>query len=132
MELPGESAIFSKLVLSFHEMGRFPTTMVYRVSVASVDLRFGRILMDVSMFSGTSSIASGQFWCYMRRSLPEVEVIDSEGVRPANWHGGSRNSSSRSRGLGTTMKRVLELKGAAVYGTARSTNAGDLLRTEVR
>jgi NAD(P)-dependent dehydrogenase (short-subunit alcohol dehydrogenase family) len=29
------------------------------------------------------------------------------------------------------MKRVLELKGAAVYGMARSTNDGDLSRTEV-
>ena len=76
-------------------MGRFPTTMVYRVSVASVDLRFGRILMDVSMFSGTSSIASGQFWCYMRRSLPEVEVIDSTGVRPDSLAGGLQYSSAR-------------------------------------
>jgi NAD(P)-dependent dehydrogenase (short-subunit alcohol dehydrogenase family)/acyl dehydratase len=131
MELPGESAIFSKLALCFHEMDRFPTTMVYRVSVASVDLRFGRILMDVSLFCGTSGVAFGQFWCYMRRSLPEVEEIDSTGVRLDSLAGRVAVLIGSSRGLGAAMKRVLEFRGAAVYGLARSTNAGDLLRTEV-
>ncbi len=131
MELPGESAIFSKLVLYFHGTARFPTTMVYRVSVASVDLRFGRILMDVSLFSSTSSVASGQFWSYMRRPLPEVEAIDSTGVRPDSLAGRVAVLVGSSRGLGAAIKRVLELRGAAVYGMARSTNACVLLRTEV-
>ena len=36
-----------------------------------------------------------------------------------------------SRGLGAAVKRVLELRGATVYGMARSSNAGDSSRTEV-
>jgi NAD(P)-dependent dehydrogenase (short-subunit alcohol dehydrogenase family)/acyl dehydratase len=131
MELPGESAIFSKLMLYFHETARFPAVMVYRVSVASVDLRFGRILMDVSLFSGTSSVASGQFWTYMRRPLSEVEESDFTGVRPDSLAGRVAVLVGSSRGLGAAMKRVLELRGAAVYGMARSTNDGDLSRTEV-
>jgi NAD(P)-dependent dehydrogenase (short-subunit alcohol dehydrogenase family) len=131
MELPGESAIFSKLLLYFHETARFPATMVYRVSVESVDLRFGRILMDVSLFSGTSSVASGQFWCFMQRPLQEVEEIDPTGLRPDSLAGRVAVLVGSSRGLGAAMKRVLEMRGAAVFGMARSTSAGDLLRTEV-
>jgi NAD(P)-dependent dehydrogenase (short-subunit alcohol dehydrogenase family) len=131
MELPGESAVFSKLVWFFHKTARFPVTMVYRVSVASVDLRFGRIKMDVSLLSDTSSVASGQFWSYMRRPLPEVEEIDSTEVRPNCLAGRIVALVGSTRGLGAAMKQALESRGAVVYGMARSATAGDLSRTEV-
>jgi NAD(P)-dependent dehydrogenase (short-subunit alcohol dehydrogenase family) len=131
MELPGESALFSKLVLQFHRTARYPATMVYRASVASVDSRIGQIKTDVSLLTGDSTVASGQCWSYIRPPVPEVEEVDSTGVRPDSLAGRAAVVVGSSRGLGAAMKRALELRGAAVYGMARSGNAGGLLRTEV-
>src|ERR1019366_397981 len=74
MELPGESALFFKLVLHFHETARCPATMVYRASVAYSG--FGQIKLDVSLLTGASTVASGQCWSYIRPPLPDVEEID--------------------------------------------------------
>jgi NAD(P)-dependent dehydrogenase (short-subunit alcohol dehydrogenase family) len=131
MELPGESALFSKLVLQVHETGRWSSPTNYKVSVASVDLRFGLVETEVSLSAGASPIASGQCWSYIRPPAPEVEQIDSIGVRPDSLAGRVAVILGSSRGLGAAMKRALELRGAAVFGMARSGNAGDLSRTEV-
>jgi NAD(P)-dependent dehydrogenase (short-subunit alcohol dehydrogenase family) len=131
MELPGESALFSKLVLHFHEVSPFPATMGYRASIASVDSRFGQIRIDVSLLTGAATLISGQCWSYIRPVLPEVEEIDSTGVRPDSLAGRTAVLFGSSRGLGAAMKRALELRGAAVYGLSRSVNAGDPSRTEV-
>ena len=130
MELPGETALFSKLVLHFHETARCPATMVYRASVASVS-RLGQVKADVSLLTGASTVASGQYWSYIRPLVPELEEIDSMGVRPDSLAGKAVVLVGSSRGLGAAMKRALELRGAVVYGMARSGHAGELSRTEV-
>jgi NAD(P)-dependent dehydrogenase (short-subunit alcohol dehydrogenase family)/acyl dehydratase len=131
MELPGESALFSKLVLHFQGTTRCSGAMTYHASVASVDSRFGLIKANVSLLTGASTLASGQCWSYIRPPAPEVEEIDSKGVRPDSLAGRVAVILGSSRGLGAAMKRALELRGAAVYGMARSGNARDLSRTEV-
>jgi len=131
MELPGESAIFSKLVLHFNRTNPCPTTMAFRASVASVDSRFRQIVMDVSVLNGGSTVAFGQCCSFMRPPVPEVEKIDSTGVRPDSLAGRAAVVLGSSRGLGAAIKQALELRGAAVYGMARSANAGELSRTEV-
>jgi NAD(P)-dependent dehydrogenase (short-subunit alcohol dehydrogenase family)/acyl dehydratase len=131
MELPGESALFSKLVLHFHETARSSAAMNYQVSVTSVDSRFGLVEMEISLSAGASPIASGQCWSYIRPPAPEVEQIDSTGVRPDSLAGRVAVILGSSRGLGAAMKRALELRGATVFGMARSENSGDPLRTEV-
>jgi NAD(P)-dependent dehydrogenase (short-subunit alcohol dehydrogenase family)/acyl dehydratase len=131
MELPGESALFSKLVLYFRGTDPCPATMAYRASVASVDSRFGQIVMDVSLINGHSTVASGKCCSFMRSPVPEVEEIDSTGVRPDSLEGRTAVLLGSSRGLGAAMRRALELRGAAVYGIARSANNGDPSRTEV-
>ena len=131
MELPGESALFSKLVLHFHGTARCPAGMNYHASVASIDSRFGLVETEVSLSSGASPIASGQCWSFIRTPVPEVEEIDSTGVRPDSLAGRVAVILGSSRGLGAAMKRALALRGAAVFGMARSGNAGDLSRTEV-
>jgi NAD(P)-dependent dehydrogenase (short-subunit alcohol dehydrogenase family)/acyl dehydratase len=131
MELPGESALFSKLVLHFHETARCSATMNYQVSVASVDSRFGLVETGISLSAGASPIASGQCWSYIRPPAPEVEQIDSTGVRPDSLAGRVAVILGSSRGLGAAMKCALELRGAAVFGMARSGNSGDPSRTEV-
>jgi NAD(P)-dependent dehydrogenase (short-subunit alcohol dehydrogenase family) len=131
MELPGESALFSRLVLSFHGTDRCPATMGYYASVASVDSRFGQIVMDVSLLNGGSTVASGQCSSFIRRPVPEVVEIDSTGVRLDSLAGRAAVVLGSSRGLGAAMKQALELRGAAVYAMARSANSGALSRTEV-
>jgi NAD(P)-dependent dehydrogenase (short-subunit alcohol dehydrogenase family)/acyl dehydratase len=131
MELPGQSALFSKLVLCFHGTDPCPATMSYRASVASVDSRFGQIVMDVSVINGGSTVASGQCCSFIRSPVLEIEEIDSTGGRPDSLAGRAAVVLGSSRGLGAAMKQALELRGAAVYGMARSASAGELSRTEV-
>jgi NAD(P)-dependent dehydrogenase (short-subunit alcohol dehydrogenase family)/acyl dehydratase len=131
MELPGESALFSKLVLCLRVTDPCPATMVYRASVASIDSRFGQIVTDVSLMNGRSTVASGQCCSFIRASVPEVEEIDSTGVRLDSLAGRAAILVGSSRGLGAAMRQALEMRGAAVYGMARSANNGELSRTEV-
>jgi NAD(P)-dependent dehydrogenase (short-subunit alcohol dehydrogenase family)/acyl dehydratase len=131
MELPGESALFSRLTLHFGGTDSGPTTMAYRASVESVDVRFGQIVVDVTLLDGGSTVASGQYRAFIRPPVPELEEIDSAGVLPDSLAGRAAVLLGSSRGLGAAMKRALELRGAAVYGMARSENAGKQSRTEV-
>jgi NAD(P)-dependent dehydrogenase (short-subunit alcohol dehydrogenase family) len=131
MELPGESALFSRLVLRFHGTARCRGAMTYHASVVSVDSRFGMIGTDVSLLAGASTLASGRYWSYVRPPVPEVEEIDSTGVRPDSLAGRVAVVLGSSRGLGAAIQRALDLRGASVFGMARSGNAGDGSRIEV-
>ena len=130
MELPGECALFSKLVLCFPATDSCPATMAYRASVLSVDSRFGQIVMDVSLYNNGSAVASGQCWSFMRPPVPKVEELDSEGVRPDSLAGRTAVLIGSSRGLGAAIKEALESRGAAVYGMSRSEET-EQSRTEV-
>jgi NAD(P)-dependent dehydrogenase (short-subunit alcohol dehydrogenase family) len=131
MELPGESALFSKLVLDFPGIDKCSAPMAYRASVASVDWRFGQMVMDVSLVNEGSIVVSGQFCSFVRLPVPDIEEVDSTGVRPDSLTGRSVVLLGSSRGLGAAIKQALELRGAAVYGMARSPNTDELSRTEV-
>jgi len=129
MELPGLSALFFKLVLHFQSMARCPNTMTYRASVSYSG--FGQVKLDVFLLAGASTVASGKCWSYIRPPIPEIEEIDFTEDTPDSLAGRTAVLIGSSRGLGAAMKRALELRGAVVYGMARSANAGDLSRTEV-
>jgi hypothetical protein len=112
MELPGESALFSRFVLQFDETPPVSTTMTYKASVASVDAGFGLVETEVSLFAGGFAIASGQCWSYIRPPVPELEMINSEGVRPDSLAGRVAVIVGSSRGFGAAIERALELRGA--------------------
>jgi NAD(P)-dependent dehydrogenase (short-subunit alcohol dehydrogenase family)/acyl dehydratase len=131
MELPGESALFSRVVLRCREPAQKLAAMTYQASVASVDSQFGLVELNVSLFAGASAIASGQCWSYVRPPVPEIEKADSTGVRPDSLTGRVAVILGSSRGLGAAIVRALELRGATVFGMARSEKAGDPSRTEV-
>ncbi len=130
MELPGESALFSRLLLRFEGTARSVAGLTYHASVVSVDSQFGLIETNVSLFAGSSTVASGQCWSYTRQPAPEVEEVDSTGVRRDSLAGRVAIILGSSRGLGAAIERALELRGAAVFGMARSGQAGDASRTE--
>jgi NAD(P)-dependent dehydrogenase (short-subunit alcohol dehydrogenase family)/acyl dehydratase len=131
MELPGESALFSRFVLQFDETPPVSMPMTYKASVASVDAGFGLVETEFSLLAGGSAMASGQCWSYIRLPVPELEMIDSEGVRPDSLAGRVAVIVGSSRGFGAAIERALELRGATVFGMARSGISGDLPRTEV-
>jgi NAD(P)-dependent dehydrogenase (short-subunit alcohol dehydrogenase family)/acyl dehydratase len=131
MELPGESALFSRLLLRFEGTARSVAGLTYHALVASVDSQFGLIETNVSLFASGSPVASGQCWSYTRPPAPEVEQVDSTGVRPDSLAGRVAIILGSSRGLGAAIGQALELRGAAVFGMARSGKAGDASRTEV-
>ena len=131
MELPGESALFSKLVLHFHGTDPRPAKMLYHASVESVDSRFGQIVTAVSVLNGSSTVASGQCWSFLRSPVPEIEEINATGVRPDSLAGRVAVLVGSSRGLGAAIKQAMELRGAIVYGMARSANTDQVSRTEV-
>jgi len=130
MELPGESALFSKVALSIRGVPSFGP-MMYRAAVASVDSRFGQVVMDVSLLNGSSIVASGQCCSFLRSPLPELEEKGSAEARPDSLAGRTAVLLGSTRGLGAAIKQALELRGAVVYGMARSANAGELPRTEM-
>jgi NAD(P)-dependent dehydrogenase (short-subunit alcohol dehydrogenase family) len=129
MELPGEAALFFKLTLHFPRTACCPARLEYSASVAYSG--FNQIKMDGSLLNGVVTVAAGQAWSYIRPQSPHVEKIDSSGVRPASLAGQAVVLIGSSRGLGAAMKRALELRGANVYGIARSANGGDMSRTIV-
>jgi NAD(P)-dependent dehydrogenase (short-subunit alcohol dehydrogenase family)/acyl dehydratase len=131
MELPGESALFSKITVGVQGTDPWPSTLDYRAEVTAVDSRFGRIGIEVALLSGLSTIASGHCLSYIRPPVPGVEDIASGGERADSMAGHSAVLIGSSRGLGAAIRRALEQRGAAVYGMSRSRNTGDLLRTEV-
>jgi NAD(P)-dependent dehydrogenase (short-subunit alcohol dehydrogenase family)/acyl dehydratase len=128
MQLPGESALFFRLALSFHRTALRATPMCYRASV--VYAGYGQIKMDVALRAGDFTLAAGQCWSYVRPPLPEIEEIDSEGVKTATLAGRTAVLTGSSRGLGAAIGRALDLRGATVYGIARSANGDDPSRTE--
>ncbi len=131
MELPGESALFSKLVLDLDPTAARPAEMMYQASVGSVDARFSQIRMDVSLSGGASTIASGRCWSFVRLTMPDLEEIDTTAVKSDSLAGRTAVLIGASRGLGAAIKRALELRGAAVYSLSRSVISKEAPRTEV-
>ena len=131
MELPGESALFEKLALRFEETAEPFDHIRYGASVASVDARLGQIGLSVSVSAGGVPLASGRYRSFLRPLAPPVEETDFPGVNAQSLPGRVAILLGSSRGLGAALRRSLELRGAIVYGMARSPSAGGPPRTEV-
>lgn len=130
MELPGETALFSRLKLRFHKSPGLSGPMGFRASIASVDTRFAAAAMDVSLSQGDAMIASGQCWSYVRPPAPGVEAIETAAGQTESLAGRAAIILGSSRGLGAAMKQALESRGAAVFGMSRTGNSADPGRTE--
>ena len=124
MELPGESALFSKVALRFDGPAPDRGPISYRAEVTSADARFGLIQIQIS-----SPAASGNCWSFIRPAAPEPEQIDSAGVNCDSLSGRTAVLLGSSRGLGAALKQALERRGADVYGMSRSLPAGGPPRT---
>lgn len=131
MELPGASALFSKMALHFDPVVRRPERLAYQASVASVESRFSQIRMEAVLRARGHVIASGQLWSFVRPRLPEVEQTGVTGVRPDALFGRAAAVIGASRGLGAAMRRALDSRGASVYSLARSPSSTETPLSEV-
>ena len=57
MELPGESALFFKLVLRLAGTAPYPARMRYHATVSAVKSQIGQVKTDVSLLIGDSTVA---------------------------------------------------------------------------
>lgn len=132
MELPGQSALFSKLALNVDRAARCPAQFEYWSSVASVDSRFGFACMDVSLLLDSRFVAWGQCWSFIRPAPPALNDMVPVGLRRDSLAGRvAVLIGAASRGLGAATKRSLELRGATVYSLARSAGQEGTSLTEV-
>ena len=120
MELPGESALFTKFALDLDGVTRRLAELEYRARVRSVDQQLQSVQMDVSLSVAGRTIASGQYSAFSRTTFPLVEDVDSSAVRRDSLAGRVAVIIGASRGLGAAIKRTLELRGAIVYTLSRS------------
>lgn len=131
MGLPGESALFSKLTLNLDGRARCPAQFEYWSSVASVDSRFGRARMDVSLLLDGRFVAWGHCWSFIRPTLPALEKADPIEIKRNSLAGRVAVLIGGSRGLGAATKRSLELRGATVYSLSRSAEQAGTSLVEV-
>jgi NAD(P)-dependent dehydrogenase (short-subunit alcohol dehydrogenase family) len=118
MELPGESALFSRLHLMF-ERQQPSGELRYNAAIFSVDDRLGQIRIRASLTANDCNLASAELWSYTRPEPPpaDLDVSVGTGLELANQ---VAIVIGASRGLGTAIKRALEVRGAAVYSVSRS------------
>lgn len=119
MELPGKSALFSRLQLSFggREPGGLP--LDYLACLRTVDPRLGQLRLDVSIAAEGEELASGELRTFIRSNAP---ALDSGPAAQASTEMAGKVALviGSSRGLGAATKTALEARGAAVYSISRS------------
>ncbi len=131
MELPGESALLSKLVLDLDGVAHRPAELEYRARVRSVDRQVQLVKIDVSLSLAGRSIVSGESWAFYRPTLPLAEGFESTAARPDSLAERVAVIIGASRGLGEATRHALELRGAFVYGLSRSAGEQDAGRMQV-
>ncbi len=131
MELPGESALFSKLLLRFQHPGRLSGMLRYRGSVEALDRQLGQVRLRFSLSSEDGAIACGQCWSYVRPALPDFEETTVAEYTTDSLAGRVAVVIGASRGLGAALKRTLESRGATVYSVSRSASKSPADHAEV-
>jgi NAD(P)-dependent dehydrogenase (short-subunit alcohol dehydrogenase family) len=119
MELPGERALFSKLILNIdgrlHPLG----PVSYQAIVSTVDSRFNQIRVETSLSGASRPIVSSRSLSFVRSDVPEEEALT--GTPHSNELAGKvAVVIGASRGLGLAIKHALAVRSAEVYTIARS------------
>jgi NAD(P)-dependent dehydrogenase (short-subunit alcohol dehydrogenase family) len=120
MEFPGESALFSKLDLTFPPGSCAGERLAYEATAASVDKRFGQVRINVSVAFGGCKLFTGQLSSYVRPDLPSLDDEAIPESKEEALAGRTAVVIGGSRGLGASILRTMERRGATVYSLARS------------
>src|SRR5262249_43506392 len=128
MEIPGEAALFSKIGLDLEGYPREATLLEYRVRVRSVNPRTSQLRMELSLETGGTLVAAGEYVAFVRDPAPLVAPTLVES--PDRLTGKVALVIGASRGLGAATAYALEARGAIVYMLSRSAAEGPDARAE--
>jgi NAD(P)-dependent dehydrogenase (short-subunit alcohol dehydrogenase family)/acyl dehydratase len=120
MELPGESALFRRLIVKFEDVQSKTPSIEYDISVSDKRDKLGQITCQFTLRSDGAILASGRYEALFRPqspTLPDSFLPVSKGM---NLQGLVALVIGGSRGLGAATCSALEAQGARVFKLSRS------------
>jgi hypothetical protein len=122
MELPGELALFTKLVLDFHP-GPHAGPLAYEARVDGWQTRTGSLRVGLELRVGESVWATGSLRAFVRADVDEEDRIPlSERLDPHVFANRTALVIGASRGLGRSLARAFAAHGGNVLTVSRAAN----------
>ena len=124
MELPGKSALFRRLALTFESPPRGAPIFDYEVSVVQKRPKFGQISCALTLRSGHRIVANGKYEALIRPEIRSTGSSDLDQVFTGKEMSGQiALIIGGSRGLGAALVSVLKAQGAKVIQFSRSSGS---------
>jgi NAD(P)-dependent dehydrogenase (short-subunit alcohol dehydrogenase family) len=122
MELPGESALFSRLALKLEPNGASACNFAYHAKVRSFNAGLSQLRIDFSLTSGDRQLASGECTAFIRSRLDPVSATALQALaeRSDALAGKRALVIGASRGLGAALAGLLTHQGAETISVSRS------------
>jgi NAD(P)-dependent dehydrogenase (short-subunit alcohol dehydrogenase family) len=122
MELPGKSALFSRLVLRFEAAANPEFHFRYQARVRTFNAGLSQLRIDVALTSDRGPLASGECTAFVRSQLSPVSTQDLCAVSEQSSALAGKRALviGASRGLGAALAGLLSLHGAETLSVARS------------
>jgi NAD(P)-dependent dehydrogenase (short-subunit alcohol dehydrogenase family) len=127
MELPGKTALFSRLALEIEriDVGAFE----YEAAIENVDRRLGQLRIRAKLWRESGTLATAECRAFNRPATPALDQAAIAAELPASNALVDKKAlvMGASRGLGAALAEALESQGAKVIAVARSggTDPGD-------
>jgi NAD(P)-dependent dehydrogenase (short-subunit alcohol dehydrogenase family) len=122
MELPGESALFSRMALHFESNAGFAPGFGYHAKVRTFNTGLSQLRIDFALKAGDQRLAYGECTAFIRSRLDPVSATTLQSVtEPSDALAGKRALViGASRGLGAALAGLLTLQGAETISVSRS------------
>jgi NAD(P)-dependent dehydrogenase (short-subunit alcohol dehydrogenase family) len=125
MELPGELALFTKLVLEF-DPGSHAGALAYEARVDGWQARTGSLRVGLELHVGASAWASGSLRAFVRADAADEDPPSrSTRLDPQVFAGKTALVIGASRGLGRSLARAFAAHGGTVFAISRSSAEAD-------
>ncbi len=133
MELPGQRAVFWRLLVSFHpEWERSSGPFHYEAVVQEFDDRYDLLRTSGTLSSGQTAGATAQMWAFVRQDPPQPSLSRiTELLAPStSLNGKVALVIGGSRGLGAAITQAFASQGCSVVlNYHRSTREAERIRT---
>lgn len=133
MELPGQRAVFWRLMVSFHpEWEHSSGPFHYEAVVQEFDDRYDLLRTSGTLSSGQTTGATAQMWAFVRQAPPQPSLSRITELLPLSTrlNGKVALVIGGSRGLGAAITQALASQGCSVaLNYHRSTQEAERIRT---